>query len=362
MSLQKLRSKIDSIDSQIVRLLNQRAKLSLEVGSLKKAAGQSVFDPVREKELLDRLATSNGGPLEPASIHAIYREILAVSRSLQQKIRVAYLGPVGTYSHQAALMRFGRGSAKDSVEAYVACRSIPEIFATVSRGEAETGVVPIENSTEGGVTATHDALVNTDLVVNGESFLKIQHAFAAKNPKDKIRKIYSHQQVLGQCRQWLAAHYPGVQPCEVPSTTEGARKAATEKGAAAIASPFAAEYYGLSIITANISDAPNNTTRFFILGRDKAAPSKKDKTSLIFAVQHRVGALGEILAIFARSKINLCKIESRPAPFQSWEYFFFVDVKGHQDSPALKAAFAAVRKKTIWLKILGSYPEGRQDV
>jgi len=356
MSLQKLRSKIDRLDAELVHLLNERASLSLEVGSIKKASGIAVFDPTREEHLLQSIENKNKGPLSSKGLRAIYHEILSSSRSLQKPLRIACLGPVGTYSHQAAITRFGNG------DQYVTCRSIPEIFTIVSRGDADAGVVPIENSTEGGISASYDSLMHTDLTICGESYLKIQHAFAVGPQTKKILRICSHYQPLGQCRQWLATHHPHIPTEEASSTTEGASRASREKGTAAIVSPFAAEIYGLKILASNISDAQRNATRFLILSREQTAPSKNDKTSLIFAVPHRVGALGEVLQIFAKSKINLCKIESRPAPHQSWEYIFFVDIKGHVATPVVAAAFEKARKKTAWLKILGSYPEGCSNV
>lgn len=356
MSLQKLRSKIDRLDAELVRLLNERAELSLQVGSIKKATGISVFDPAREETLLQCIQKRNKGPLDHKGLRSIYHEILSSSRSLQKPLRIACLGPEGTYSHQAAMTRFGEG------DHYATCRSIPEIFAIVSRGDADAGVVPIENSTEGGISASYDSLIHTDLTICGESYLKIQNALAVGPKTGKIQLICSHYQPLGQCRQWLAANYPNVPTVEVSSTTDGARRASREKGTAAIVSPFAAEIYGLKILASNISDAQRNATRFLIISRQQTSPSKNDKTSLFFAVPHRVGALSEVLQIFSKSKINLCKIESRPAPHQSWEYLFFVDIKGHRADPVVAKAFENVRKKTAWLKILGSYPEGCSDV
>ncbi|MFH1066901.1 MAG: prephenate dehydratase [bacterium] len=273
----------------------------------------------------------------------------------RKPLLIAGLGPEGSYSHQAAVKCFG------SHDQFVGCTSFPEVLDLVAQKKAHVGMLPIENSIEGGVNAAHDCLIHTDLVICGEYYLPVDNVLCAAQNHQSIQRIYSHPQPLGQCRQWLLAHYPHVEQVSVSSTSEGAHRAQTDKNAAAISSPFAASLYGLKILARRISDAEDNTTRFLVMGREpfpfKSSDKKSYKTSLLFAVAHEVGALSHILSIFASKKINLLKIASRPAPHKKWEYLFFVDVAGHQQQPALTEALNQVRKKTLWLKILGSYPE-----
>jgi chorismate mutase/prephenate dehydratase len=356
MNLSQLRTKIDEVDEKLVRLLDERAALAEEVGKVKKNSGQSVFAPEREETLLRRIERLSVGQISKEGLRAIYREILSACRHRQKQLRIAFLGPEATNCHQAALERFG---ASDD---YVSFRTIGEIFDAVSRGEAEIAVVPIENSTEGGVNASHDALVETDLVVCGEIYLRIQHVLAVNGDEEKIKRVYSHPQALGQCRKWLAENLPEAELIEVSSTSEGARRAREDRHGAGVVNPYAAQFYGLKILFRNIQDQLKNSTRFLILGSHHVPPSKHDKTSLLFAVSHKVGALSSVLSVFSERKINLLKIESRPAPGQPWEYVFFVDVQGHVDQSILREALAAVRDHTLWLKILGSYPQANPNV
>jgi chorismate mutase/prephenate dehydratase len=353
MTLQELRNKIDGVDEHILRLLNERMELAEHVGALKKTNGQAVFDPAREQALLQSLTKKNKGDLPEAALRAIYREILSASRMKQKRLVIAYLGPEATNTHQAALERFGTS------DTYLPCRTIPEIFAAVARDEADAAVVPIENSTEGGVNATHDALVDSDLVICGEIYQPIVHVLMAAKPAGTIRRIFSHPQAFGQCRNWLLQHYPAVDLVEVSSTAYAAQRAQKEPESAAIASDFTARFYGLKIVHSHIQDVAKNLTRFLILGKGTStvAPARKNKTSLLFAVPHQVGALGVVLKIFSDNKLNLEKIESRPAHRKAFEYLFFVDIKGHCQQASVKSALNAVRQKTLWLKILGSYPQ-----
>jgi chorismate mutase/prephenate dehydratase len=353
MTLQDLRNKIDTIDEQILRLLNDRMELAERVGELKKSNGQAVFDPEREQALLLSLARKNKGALPESALRAIYREILSASRMKQKRLVVAYLGPEATHSHQAALERFG------SSDAFLPCRTIPEIFSAVARNEADAAVVPIENSTEGGVNATHDALVDSELLICGEIYQPIVHVLMSAKAKGEIKRIFSHPQAFGQCRNWLLQHYPAADLVEVSSTSFAALRAKKEPGSAAIASDFTARYYGLKILHSHIQDLSQNLTRFLILGKQASNTSlaRKNKTSLLFAVPHQVGALGEVLKIFSQNKLNLEKIESRPAHRKAFEYLFFVDIKGHCQQASVKSALNAVRQKTLWLKVLGSYPQ-----
>lgn len=354
MKLQELRNKIDQIDTELLDLLNQRTRLVQEVGSVKKVSGDPVFDPGREQALLLNLEKKNPGPISNSCLRAVFREILSASRAHQKQLCISYLGPGGTFSHQAAIERFGHS------DEFLPAPSIPEIFATVSRGEADAGIVPIENSTEGGVSATLDCLLHTDLHICGESYLKIQNALATSSKTEgEPTVIYSHPQPLGQCRQWLFNHYPNVPQVEVSSTSEGARRALDEPGTAAICNAFAANRYDLRLLASSINDVPGNTTRFLIIAPTEAKPSKHDKTSLLFSVNHEKGVLSQILSILASNGLNLLKIESRPAPHKEWEYIFFLDVAGHRQQAPFAKALEKVKKKTLWMKILGSYPEAQ---
>lgn len=356
MNLTQLRSKIDKVDEQLLRLLNERTALAEEVGQIKRKSGQQVFAPEREEMLLQRLEKLNDGQLSKLALRSIYREILSASRQNQKQIKVAYLGPEATNTHQAALDRFG------ACDLYQPYRSIPDIFGAVRREEADMAVVPIENSIEGGVNATHDALVDSDLFVCGEIYLQIQHVLATRTESQPVEVIYSHPQALGQCRQWLLANYPQAQQVEVSSTSEGAKRAKTEPRAASICTAFAAKFYGLAVRHRHIQDAARNQTRFLILSKHAVPPSKKDRTSIIFAVPHKVGALCSVLSVFAERKASMLKIESRPATGRSWEYFFFVDVEGHAENQPLREALENLRSQTLWLKILGSYPQANANV
>lgn len=356
MKLQDLRAKIDAIDARMVELLNRRTKLVQQIGSLKKASGMNVLDPKREESLLASLETKNKGPLPQSALRAIYKEILATSRNVQKQFYVACLGPEGSYSHQAAQSRFG------SENQYIFCRTIPDIFSKVSKEEVDLAVIPIENSTEGGVNSAYDSFINTDLVIYGELYLRIQHMLCASEQHRAIQRIYSHPQAFGQCKQWLQNHYPYAELIEVSSTSEGARRTVDDLDSAAITSALSSEIHHLKILSPAINDIVGNTTRFLVLSRTAAKPSRKDKTSLLFAVSHEIGALSQVLAIFSQSNLNLQKIESRPAPLKAWEYLFFVDVSSNHQKPAFRKALQQIHKKTLWLKILGSYPEGNSHV
>jgi chorismate mutase/prephenate dehydratase len=312
-----------------------------------------VFAPSREAALFRRLEAKLKGGLNPADLRAVYREILSSARRIQGGARVAYLGPEGSYCHQAARERFGAATE------LVPCPTIAEIFSAVDRGEVETGVVPIENSGEGAVGATQEALLGTASWVCGEIYLPIRHALLAKSQEGPIRVLYSHPQALAQCRHWLATRLPGVKLVEVASTAEGARRAGKERGSAAIASPWAAKIYSLKIRHRDVQDRLGNSTRFLVLGQEPASSTGKDKTSLLFSLPHRAGALHRALGVLSSKGLNLLKVESRPAPGKSWEYVFFVDVRGHADRPDFRQALVRLQKQTQDLRVLGSYPEDR---
>ncbi|MEO0453869.1 MAG: prephenate dehydratase [Verrucomicrobiota bacterium] len=356
MKLQDIRKEIDQLDSEMLALLNKRVQLAESVWEVKKKNGTSVFAPEREEALLRRLVRENEGPLSKTALHCIYREILSASRQRQKQLIVAYLGPQGTHCHHAALKRFG------SSDELSPCRTIPEIFQQVERSEADTGVVPIENSIEGGVNAAHDALIHSDLNICGEIYDEINHVLASKEGTEKIKRVYSHAQALGQCRHYLNENYPKAERIEVASTAKGALLAAEEKGAAAICSHFSAQISDLAIIDKNIQDNQRNLTRFLIISKNMPAATGKDKTSLMFSVNHQVGALSQILQIFSDLEINLHNIESRPVVQKPWEYLFFVDVAGHCHQTKLGKALEQLQKHTLLLRILGSYPQADPHV
>ncbi len=350
--LAALRAQIDSLDDRLRELLEQRTELAGEVGKVKARYDLPIFVPERQEELLRRLSERrNPKLLTEESVRAIWREIISAALAIEKKLRIAYLGPEGTWSHQAARLRFGAG-----VE-YVAAAGIPDVFAEVERGRADLGVVPIENSTEGAVTYTLDQLVESDLKVCAQVDLMIEHNLAAKCERSAIRVIGSHPQVLGQCREWLRHHFPHAEIRESSSTTRAAELASKEEATAAICSAMAAELYGLTIWEAGVQDLQGNTTRFLVLGRQDCRPTGRDKTSMVFGVRDRAGALYAALEPFSRLGISLTKIESRPSRRRKWEYIFFVDVLAHRDDPALAEALQAVENHCDFLKVLGSYPD-----
>ncbi|HEX4086557.1 MAG TPA: prephenate dehydratase [Chthoniobacteraceae bacterium] len=354
MTLGEIRSRIDAIDSQLLELLNQRADLVHEVGVLKKRDNVAIYAPEREEQLLRSLVERNHGRLPASAIRAIYREIMSASFALEKGLTIAFLGPVATWSHQAAREKFGA-----SVQ-YAAQSSIAEVFNVVARGAADYGVVPIENSTEGAVSYTLDQFMDSELRVCAQFSMKIENNLIANIAREEIRTVYSHPQVIGQCRQWLRHNLPHVDLIEVSSTTRAAELASKEPHAAALAGRMAAEVYRLDILEASIQDSPNNTTRFLIIGPNGCPPTGDDKTSLMFSVQDKPGALFLALAPFKDLRINMSKIESRPSKRKAWEYFFFVDVDGHAEEPALVQALAELQKHCSFVKILGSYPKSGQ--
>jgi chorismate mutase/prephenate dehydratase len=358
MTLGEIRSRIDALDTQLLELLNKRADLVHEVGLLKKRDGGAIYAPEREEQLLRSLVHRNEkakGRLPETAVRAIYREIMSASFALEKGLTIAYLGPEATWSHQAAREKFGA-----SVE-YAAQSSIAEVFDVVARGKADYGVVPIENSTEGAVSYTLDQFMDSELRVCAQFSLKIENNLIANGPREEIKTVYTHPQVIGQCRQWLRHNLPDADIVPVASTTRAAEQAAKEPGTAAIAGRMAAEVYGLKVLEESIQDSPNNTTRFLVIGPKSCPVTGDDKTSLMFCVQDKPGTLFSALEPFRNLKINMSKIESRPSKRKAWEYFFFVDVDGHSDDPALKEALEELQKHCSFMKILGSYPKTAQQ-
>ena len=346
----KLRAEIDKLDDELLVLLQRRAAAAQKIGALKD--GGPAYRPEREAEILDKVVKGKG-LLPPERLAAVFREVISACRSLEEAIRVAYLGPEGTFSEQAVRKHFGR-----AVEA-LALPSVDEAFRRCESAAAQFAVVPVENSTEGAVGRTLDLLVATPLRICGEVELRIQQNLLSKNQDQKaIKRVYSHSQSLAQCNAWLAQNLPAVERVPVASNAEAAQRAAREEGAAAIAGEAAAERYGLAVLARSIEDDPNNTTRFLVLGRLDPAPTGRDRTSLVMSAENKPGAVHALLTPLAEHRVSMTRIESRPLRTRAslWEYFFFIDVEGHQQDAALSRALAALREKAPFLKVLGSYP------
>jgi chorismate mutase/prephenate dehydratase len=350
MKIQAIRRRIDSLDTKIVRLLNARAQRILEIGHLKKKLKKSIYAPAREKEVLTRILKENRGPMRAESLKAIYREVMSASLILEKPVVIAYLGPPATFTHSAALKRFGASVS------YLSCHSISDVFGEVEKENADYGVVPIENSIEGAISHTLDMLVDSDLKICSQILLDISHNLLAKGALKDIRRIYSNPQVFGQCRIWLESNLPKADLIEVASTTKAAQIASREKKSACIASLLAAEAYGLKIIAKEIEDSPHNITRFLVIGKFEVEPTGHDKTSVMFSIKDRVGALHDMLIPFKKFGINLTKIESRPSKKKAWDYYFFLDLMGHVRDKKIRSALEALEEKCKFLKILGSYP------
>ncbi len=355
MRIDDLRKRIDEIDSQILKLLNRRAELVIDVGRLKADQNMEFHVPQREEEIYARLTGENTGPFPPQAVRPVFREVISACLSLEHPLRVAYLGPRATFSHLAAMERFGLSAQ------FLAVRSIGEVFAEVEKGNADYGVVPVENSTEGIVSHTLDRFVDSSLLICGEVVVETAlHLMGRASGLAEIRQIYSHPHALAESRKWLEAHSAHLPVVETSSTAAAAETAASEPGAAAIASELAASLYGLSILQRRIEDHPNNLTRFLVIGRKATAPTATDKTSILFSIKDRVGALHRMLHPFADHQINLTKIESRPSKQRVWEYVFYVDFEGHASEPRVQRALETLRDECIFLKVLGSYPRSRR--
>ncbi len=350
MDLNQLRKKIDALDTKIVSILNERVELSSEIGGLKAKDKKGIYSPAREKQVLKRIESLNKGPMPPEAFEAIYREIMSGSLALEKMRHIAYLGTEGSFTFLASNKKFG-----SSVD-YVSCVSIQDVFQKVERGECDYGVVPIENSTEGAVTHTVDLLVDSDLKICSQELLKISHNLMSTTSLSNIKKIYSNPQVFGQCRNWLLQNLPKAGHIWVASTTEAAKKATKEKNSAAIASTVSAKIHQLKIVKPNIQDIAHNTTRFLVLSKQDVPPTGKDRTSIVFSIKDKVGALHAMLTPFRKNHINLTKIESRPAKKRAWDYYFFVDLEGHRQDKNVKKALDQLDDMCKFLKIVGSYP------
>jgi len=353
MKIPRLRRKIDEIDSRILSLLNERAELVIQVGGEKAKANMDLHVPQREEEIFTRLIREHKGRFPRHAVRPVFREIISACRSLEGPLKLAYLGPEATFTHLACTRRFGESAQP------VPVRTIGEVFTEVEKGNVEYGVVPIENSSEGVVSHTLDMFVDSELKICGEILLEVSHSLLSRSGElNRVKKIYSHPHAFAQSRKWLEANLPRIPLFEAPSTAAAAELAAKQPAAAAIASELAARLYKLKVISRKIEDSPHNFTRFLIIGQKPSAPTKHDKTSLMFSIKDRVGALYRILEPFAKHQINLTKIESRPSKSKAWEYLFYVDIEGNIAEEPVKAALSILEEDCIFLKVLGSYPKG----
>ena len=344
-----LRAQIDRIDRELVERMNERAELARQIGHIKRTNGEAAYDPSREEMVLERVASANEGPLSDASLKAVYRELISGSRAIEQHIRVAHLGPAWTYSHLAALHRFG-----SSVE-FVPVASISAAFEEVHAGHSHYGVVPLENSTDGRIADTLDNLSRLPVKICAEVPLRIHHTLLATCDRASIREVYSRPQALSQCRNWLARHLPNARLIEVTSTSAAAETAAKTPHAAAIASRQAGVHYGLDVLAEDIEDVADNTTRFAVIGHADAKRTGKDKTALMFEIEHKPGGLADALSVPKKQKLNLTWIESFPMPGKERGYIFFVELEGHRDDLRVRRAIQALEKRCKRVVVLGSY-------
>ncbi len=350
MSIPQHREAIDKLDAEIVRLLNDRTRHVLAIGDLKLKAGEEIYAPHRERAVFERVCSHNHGPITHEQLRAIYREIMSSALALEKTMTIAYFGPEATFTHQAAVRRFG------SSLTYSSQKTIPDVFSEVSKRGADYGVVPVENSTEGVVTHTLDMFVDSELKIVSQIVLKVQQCLMSNSPQAKIRKLYVHPQSLAQCRGWIQRHLPQAEIVETSSNARSAELATKEKFAAAIGGALAAEKYKLNLLAEGIQDNAANATRFLVLGRQCSPPTGDDRTSLMISVADKAGALHEAIAAFRKQKINMTKIESRPSKRKAWEYFFFIDCAGHYQDAKVAKAIKLLGAHCNFVKILGSYP------
>lgn len=351
--LEDCRDRINEIDERIFGLITERQETAKKIGDIKQVSGLDIIDPAREQEVLRSLESKAGANLSPQAIRAIYSEIISASRTVQEPLSAAYLGPEATFSHQAALAFFGSSTQLTPVE------TIEEVFNLVEKGTCRTGIVPIENSFEGSVNITLDLFYKYDLKIGAEIFLRIRnHLLTNARSMAAIKKIYSHPMPIAQCRSWIRSHLPGASIMEVSSTSRAAKMAGEDEEAAAIGSRLSAHTYGLKILEEGIEDQPYNVTRFLVIGKKDADPTGDDKTSILFFLPHIPGSLHKALEALAAKSVNMTRIQSRPMRMRNWEYLFFVDVEGHEEDQNVKEALKEMEKRCIFMKKLGSYPSG----
>ena len=349
-STEELLHELEEQDSELVRLLNERARTLVKIGKCRKRAGQATLVFAEEAERINKAAATGRGPLPPEAVQAALREVVSGCRSLVRDLRVAFLGPLYTYSHLAAISHFGQ-----SVE-LAPVGNIAAVFEEVNRGQADFGLVPIENSTDGRITDTLEMFTRLPVRICGEVELPIQHFLLGKCSRNEVREVYSKQQPLSQCRNWLSRHLPSARSIEVTSTATAAQLALEKPGAAAIASLQAGMHYGLNVIAERIEDNPDNATRFAVIGDHIAEPTGNDRTALLLQTEHRFGALADVLGIFKRNQLNLTWIESFPVPNSPRTYLFFIEVEGHQTKDPVIRCLKALKTRTLRLEVLGSFP------
>ena len=352
-NLESLREEIDQIDSEIVKLLNLRVSKACDIGKIKQLKGVDPYDPAREEQVFTKLSSYSDGPLRKGSLRAVYREIISASIALEKDIVIGYLGPEATYTHQAAVKNFGSGLE------YMALPDIPDVFSAVESGHCDYGVVPIENSTEGAVNRSLDLLVDSELTIIAQVFLRVRHCLFSESSLDAISEVRSKDQALAQCADWLRVKLPGVSLVPVSSTAEAVRECKTHQGVAAIAGELAGQIYEVPMIESGIQDRSDNVTRFLVVAK-QALPMCSEtsyRTSLVLSLKDEVGALQNALRPFSKRGINLCKIESRPSKRKSWDYFFFVDFTGHPEEENVGDALKELGNACAFSRLLGSYPE-----
>ncbi|TFH86748.1 prephenate dehydratase [Billgrantia azerbaijanica] len=354
--LDALRERIDSLDNEILRLISERALCAKQVAEVKTQSdpGAVFYRPEREAQVLRRIMELNQGPLNSEEMARLFREIMSACLALEQPTKVAYLGPEGTFTQQAALKHFGESAVSLPMAA------IDEVFREVEAGAVNYGVVPVENSTEGVVSHTLDSFIDSSIRICGEVVLRIHHHLLVADTtlRDKVSRVYSHPQSLAQCRKWLDGHFPRAERVPVSSNAEAARLVKSEWHSAAIAGDMSAKLYGLEKVAEKIEDRPDNSTRFLIIGSQHVPMSGEDKTSIVVAMRNQPGALHDLLEPFHRHQIDLTRLETRPSRSGVWNYVFFIDFKGHVDEPKVGAVLEEVRLRASELKVLGSYPIG----
>ncbi len=352
MNISDIRNEIDSIDKQLVEMINRRAECAIEIGKRKTKDSKSIFAPEREVQVLSGVLRNNKGPLADKAISAIFREVISACRALEKPISVAYFGPAGSHTHMASILKFG-----DSTD-FAACNTIPDVFNSVERRDTNYGVVPVENSTEGVINHTLDMFLLSDLRICAEINAPISHNLLSSGDDiTQVKRVYSIGTAIAQCRNWLASHLPGVEVLEVSSTSKAAKMCEGYPSSAAIASVLAAKEYHLNVLADGIEDNPHNKTRFLVVGYSKPQPSGKDKTSVVYAVPHKAGSLYNSLRVFDNHGVNLTMIESRPTKQMPWEYIFFADCQGHEADDNLQAALKELDQMALFVRVLGSYPE-----
>ena len=355
-NLDELREKIDKIDLHLVRLMNERAEVVVEIGKLKRSqkGAPPIYAPDRERLVFDKIKAANEGPLPDRCLLSVYRELMSGSFFLERPLRIAYLGPQGSFSHTAAMLKFGQ-----SVE-YEPVADIRAVFEEINRQHCDLGIVPVENSVAGGIVETLDSLIDSPVAICGEAILAVHHSLLANCKMDEIKTVYSKPEIFAQCRLWLSTTMPDIDCMPTASSAQAVQRAVKEKNAAAIGSLLAAELYGVKVIRENIEDITNNTTRFFVIGSESARPSGDDKTSIVFSTAHKAGALVDVLQAFRYNGLNLTNIESRPAKKRQREYYFFVDGQGHQDDANVRQALTEAKRHCLELSVLGSYPRATE--